>query len=112
MKESDMAILIEGLRRLSADVTQIADALEEKTTPAIEQQETKPDPMPDETPTEPEKEVTKEELRAVLAEKTRSGFRAEVKALLTAHGVENLSGITDPAERALVMKEAEGIGNG
>ena len=37
------------------------------------------------------KAVTKEDVRLVLAEKSRSGYRAEVKALLTAHGAEKLS---------------------
>ena len=71
----------------------------------------------DETPVEPEpvkaedpKAATMEEVRGLLAEKSRSGFRAEVKALLTAHGVEKLSEITDPAELGKLLGEAEQIG--
>ena len=79
----------------------------------------------DETPAEPEpvkqtepmkteaeapKTATMEEVRGLLAEKSRNGFRAEVKALLTAHGVEKLSEITDPAELGELMAEAEKIG--
>ena len=56
--------------------------------------------------------ATMEEVRGLLAEKSRSGFRAEVKALLTAHGVEKLSEITEPAELGTLLVEAEGIGNG
>ena len=53
-----------------------------------------------------------EDVRAVLAEKARTGYRAEVKALLTKHGVKQLSDITDPEEYATLMKEAGGIGDG
>ena len=54
---------------------------------------------------------TYEEVRAILAEKSRTGFRAEVKALLTAHGADKLSAITDPEELAAIAKEAEVIGS-
>ena len=60
--------------------------------------------------TEARKTATMEEVRGLLAEKSRSGFRAEVKALLTAHGVEKLSEITDPAELGKLLGEAEQIG--
>lgn len=112
MKKTEKAILIEGLRKLSEDAAMIADALEGKTTEASAQPE---EPVKAETPVPedpPMKEVTYEEMRAVLAEKSRAGYKAEVKALLTAHGVDHLSKITDPAERTAVIKEAEVIGNG
>ena len=51
-----------------------------------------------------------EEVRGLLAEKSRSGFRAEVKALLTAHSVEKLSEITDPVELGALLEEAGKIG--
>ena len=50
-----------------------------------------------------------EQVRGLLAEKSRKGFRAEVKALLTAHGVDRLSEISDPAELGKLMAEAEKI---
>ncbi len=54
--------------------------------------------------------ATLEDVRMVLAEKARTGFRAEVKALLTAHGAKQLSDITDPVELGVMMEEAEQIG--
>ena len=51
-----------------------------------------------------------EEVRGLLAEKSRNGFRAEVKALLTAYGVEKLSEITDPVELGRLLEEAGKIG--
>lgn len=62
------------------------------------------------TETEAPKTATMEEVRGLLAEKSRSGFRAEVKALLTAHGVEKLSEITDPVELGKLQEEAGKIG--
>ena len=110
MKKNEMAILIEGLRRLSADALQIADALERKPEEA-------PVTVAEEAPSESAaKEETKtyslEEVRRILADKSRSGYRAEVKALLTAHGASRLSDITDPAALSALALEAEVIGNG
>ena len=64
------------------------------------------------TETEAPKTATMEDVRGLLAEKSRSGFRAEVKALLTAHGVEKLSEITDPVELGKLKAQAEELGNG
>ena len=85
-------VLIDGLKKLSRDIADIADAL-------------------DDSDEEPAKQYTYEEVRAVLAEKARTGFRADVKALLTAHGVKQLSDVSDAAGLAEIMAEAEGIGN-
>ena len=52
------------------------------------------------------------EVRAVMAEKARAGYRAEMKALLARHGAEMLSQVTDPEELALLLAEAEAAGNG
>ena len=52
---------------------------------------------------------TYEEARAVLAEKSRTGFRAEVKAILTRHGVTQLSDVKDPKVLAAIVAEAEEI---
>ena len=60
----------------------------------------------------PAKVYTYEEVRAILAEKSRTGYRAEVKALLTAHGVKQLSDVKSPEEFAAIVAEAEVIGNG
>lgn len=47
-----------------------------------------------------------EEVRAVLAEKSRAGHTAEVKELLEKHGAPKLSGI-DPAEYPALLAEVE-----
>jgi len=55
--------------------------------------------------------VTLEKVRGVLAEKSRDGHTAEVRAIIQKYGAERLSEI-DPANYAAVLKDAEVIGNG
>ena len=97
------ALIVEGLHRICADVAAIAAVLEDEAPPDVPAEEPAP---------APEKIYTYEEARAILAEKSRTGFRAEVKALLTAHGLKQLSDVTDQKEYAAIVAEAEGIGNG
>ena len=98
MTKQDKKVLIDGLKKLSADLADLAAQLEG----ADAQQD-----VPAEKPT-----YTYEDVRAILAEKSRTGFRAEVKAILTAHGVKQLSDVKDPSEFAAIVADAEGIGNG
>lgn len=125
MTKKDKAYLAEGLHRLCADLAAIATLFEqtEETAPKPTTAEDPPTgPTPEEIakqapalipdPPTPAKPVTYEEVRAILADKSRTGYRAEVKALLTAHNVRQLSEIEDPAIYAELIREAEGIGNG
>jgi len=57
------------------------------------------------------KPVTLEQVRAVLAEKSRSGHTAEVRELLQKHGAAKLSEI-DPSEFEALLGEAASIGLG
>lgn len=54
----------------------------------------------------PQKSVSLEEVRAVLAEKSRAGKTAAVKELLRKHGADKLSDI-DTSEFAALLAEAE-----
>ena len=54
--------------------------------------------------------VTLEQVRAVLAEKSRDGYTAEVRGLLEKHGAAKLSEI-DPAKYGTLLADAEGLGN-
>ena len=116
MKKKDITVLIDGFRRLSADAAEIAELLSgtetsSKKTAEVQTEPETPAPAPaaEETPV---KVYTFEEVRGILSDKARSGFRAEVKALLTSHGVKQLSDITDPAVFAELVAEAEVLGNG
>ncbi|MCI7259480.1 MAG: DNA ligase [Ruminococcus sp.] len=59
---------------------------------------------------EEKKSVSLEDVRAVLAEKSRRGFTKEVKEIISKHGADRLSGI-DPSEYESLLSEAEVIGN-
>ena len=133
MKKKELAVLIDGLRRLSALTAEIADTLAGKEAPvnnqtadAIEQEaevpqaetetqleqpaETVSDVSTEEVP--PAKVYSFEEVRGILADKARAGFREEIKALLNSHGAKQLSEITDPTVLATLVAEAEAFGNG
>lgn len=60
--------------------------------------------------TKPEKTYTKEDVRAILAEKSSAGYRTEVKALLGKYGAAQLKEV-DPASYTFLMEEAQVIGN-
>lgn len=59
---------------------------------------------------EEKKSVSLEDVRAVLAEKSRRGFTKEIKEIISKHGADRLSGI-DPSEYESLLSEAEVIGN-
>lgn len=58
------------------------------------------------SPAPEKKPLTLEEVRAVLAEKSRAGHTAEVRALLNKHGADKLSDI-DIAEYPALLADAE-----
>lgn len=90
----------EGLADTFSDAEENAHA--KKTAPKKKPaEELKPEPQPKE-----EKALTLEDVRAVCADKSRKGFTAEVKAILTKHGVDKLSEV-DPAEYKALLAEVE-----
>jgi len=103
MTKKDKATLVEGLKRICADVAVLVTLFEDDEPPG------KQDAPAEEEPKAPEKIYTYEEARAILAEKSRTGFRAEVKAILTKHGVAQLSDVKDPSVFAAIVAEAEEI---
>ena len=55
--------------------------------------------------------LTLEQVRAALAEKSRSGLTAQVRELLIKHGAAKLSDI-DPTEYPALLADVEELGNG
>ena len=94
---SDMAMTIEELRAAAAAIREAADWLAETFS--------------GEAPSAEAPSLTLEEVRAILAEKSRAGYTAQVKALLQAHGAATLSGV-DPSEYNALIRETEALGNG
>jgi hypothetical protein len=66
------------------------------------------EPTPTEPQPKPKPTIKLEDVRAVLAEKSRSGKQAEVKALLAKYGVVKLSDISQE-HYADLLEDAEGL---
>lgn len=88
--------VVEDLRSLADSVQAVADAML-SNEPTVDAEPTVP---------APQKELTLEEVRAVLGEKSRAGFTAEIQALLKKYGAPKLSGI-DPKHYAALLKDVE-----
>lgn len=89
--------VIEDMRSLSESLRTLAEAMAEND-------------ISDNAKPKDEKTLTLEEVRAVLADKSRSGYSSEVRELLKKHGADRLSEI-DPSEYVAVAVEAEVIGS-
>lgn len=98
-KISELDTAIKDLRSAAATINEVADTLAEmfRTVSADEAHDAA-------APTEPA--LTLEQVRAVLADKSRMGFTAEIRALLRKYGSAKLSGI-DPANYKALLADAE-----
>ena len=99
-KMSDMAATIEGLRNAAVAINDAANWLAEafSITGAAEG-------TPVMKPV-----LTLEEVRAVLAEKSRAGHTAEIRSLLQKYGADKLSKI-DPSNYKALLADAEVLDN-
>ena len=91
-KMSDMAATIEELRTAAAAINDAANWLAEMFSG---EKAEKPA-----APAEPA--LTLEQVRAVLADKSRMGFTAEIRSLLQKYGASKLSGIAPANYKALL----------
>ena len=96
--------VVSDLRSLADSLQAVTDAVaqggQEQKNAAKETEPPAEAPVPEAEP------LTLEQVRAVLAEKSRAGHTAEVKALLLKHGADKLSDI-DPAEYPALLADAE-----
>ena len=81
------------LTKLVADFVKVIKEFKEEPTPVVEA---------------PKNAITLEDVRKVLTALSRDGHTAEVKALLTKHGVNRLSEVK-AEEYETLLKEAEDI---
>ena len=103
--------LIERFKNLAESLQAVADALASTETKA--ERIAAPSEEPKALPQETKAEVTPslEQVRAVLADKSRMGFTAEIRALLQKYGATKLSGI-DPVHYKALVADAEVLGDG
>ncbi|WP_425058004.1 hypothetical protein SCACP_26000 [Sporomusa carbonis] len=108
-KSSDLSIAVAELKRCGEALIGISAALADYFS-ATNDAEKMEQPTA-KTPAPEEKLISLEMVRAVLAEKSRAGYTAEVRALLEKHGASKLSEI-DPTKYSTLLKEAEVLENG
>ena len=114
-KVSELSMLVDELRKcgetlvgISQELADMFSSIEQEKQPAKKtaaKKKAAEEPKP-----ETEKPLTLEDVRAVCADKSRSGFTADVKAILTKHGANKLSE-GDPAEYKALLAEVEVLGN-
>ena len=100
-KMSEMAQTIEELRKCAAAISDAANWLAEQFS-GDEAQEA-PEPVK-------EPPLTLEAVRAVLANKSRAGYTAQIRSLLQKYGTDKLSGV-DPANYKALLADAEELNN-
>lgn len=104
MTSDEKKRLAEELARCGEALMKIAASLKNERESPI--QETKAEAAPQEK----KKPLALEDVRAILARKSREGFTAEVRELLKKHGASRLSEVK-PEDYAALLKEAEVLGH-
>lgn len=98
-KMSEMAATIEDLRSAAAAINEAANWLAKQFSGD--------EPVPEEA-VSAEPVLKLEAVRAVLAEKSRAGFTAQIRSLLQKYGASKLSEI-DPTRYGRLLADVEGL---
>ena len=98
-KISELDMAIRDLRSAAATINDVADTLAEAFS--TESSDNSHDAA---APAEPA--LTLEQVRAVLADKSRKGHTAEIRTLLQKYGASKLSGI-NPADYKALLADTE-----
>ena len=107
-KTSELSILVDELKNCGETLIGISQGLSELFSSAAENQKSdEPTTVTEEqSKTAEEKVLTLEEVRAVLAEKSRNGHTAEIRSLLEKYRATKLSAV-DPKHYEALLKDAE-----
>lgn len=92
--------LIDDVRAVADDLQTIADAMASDEPAAEQPAQAVP----------AEKEIRLEDVRAVLAAKSRDGYGVQVRDLIAKHGGSKLSDIS-PSEYEVMLREVEAFGH-
>lgn len=101
MKIQEMSVIIEQLRSAAATLTDAADWLAIQFS---ETEESPPKPAP-------KTALKLEDVRAVLARKSRAGHSKEIRALLQRYGATKLSQVV-PEDYEALLRETEVLDDG
>ena len=96
-KMNDMVMTIEELRSAAAAINEAASWLAEQFGGTADKSPAKEEKKP---------ELKLEDVRAVLAEKSRAGHTAAIRTLLQKYGASKLSAV-DPKHYEALLKDAE-----
>ncbi len=96
-KMSELSMLLDEFREANRHVQELADEIAAMLSG---------NEPPAHTESEVPKPLTLEEVRAVLAAKSKDGFTEQVRELLKKHGADRLSAI-DPAEYHALLADVE-----
>lgn len=105
-KMSDMAMTIEELRNAAAAINEAANWLAEQFGRAAKETSSM-EPAAKEVK---KPELKLEDVRAVLAEKSRAGHTAAIRTILQKYGASKLSGV-DPKHYEALLKDVEVLDN-
>ena len=100
-KMSEIASTIEELRSAAAAINEAVSWLAEQFS-GYE--------APEAPTSAKETPLTLEAVRAVLANKSRAGYTAQIRSLLQKYGTDKLSGV-DPANYKALLADAEELNN-
>ena len=103
-KMSEMAMTIEELRNAVAAINDVANYLSQLFSGDSTEEQ------PEDKASVKKPELTLEQVRAVLSEKSRAGYTAGVRELLQKYGASKLSQV-DPSNYEALLRDAEVIGN-
>ena len=107
-KMSELDLCVGELRSAAQSLNAVADSLTTLFSGGESKAMIQPQP---ETPAPTPKPISLEQVRAVLAEKSRNGHTAKVRELLEKYGASKLSEI-DPKKYAALLADAEVLGDG
>lgn len=106
--------VVNDMRSLADSIQAVCDAIASDEPHEMPQAET-PAAAPEEstkkaekTKSEKQQEITLEQVRGVLADKSRGGKTAEVRAIIQKYGADRLSGIS-PKDYPAVLADAEAL---
>ena len=104
--------VVSDIRSLADSLQAVCDAIVENgATETATQDPTEKKAEPKKSDKPKKKEITLEEVRAVLAIKSQAGLTARVREIIQKYGAAKLSEI-EPKHYADILKDVEGLANG
>lgn len=107
---SELSAELDELRKCGETLISISETLKDLFS-TVGDEKTKEKATAKVTPEPEKKSISLTDVRAVLAEKSRNGYTADVKALLLKFGADKLSDI-NPTDYEALLAAAEVLGNG